>query len=58
MDAQIQIGLVVHMTEDLPVDICFLLGVMLVLGAARNNLQFLYLVQRQSIEELLWLHVR
>ena len=58
MDTQMQIGLVVHMTGDLPVVTCFLLGVLLLLGAARSNQQLLYLVQRQSIAELPWLHVR
>ena len=37
---------------------CFLLGVLLLLGAARSNLQLLYLAQRLSIVELQWLHVR
>ena len=59
MDTEMQIGLVVHMTRDLPMVICFYLGVLLLLvGAARINLQLLYLVQRQSIAELPWLHVR
>ena len=39
MVTQMQIGLVALQTRDLPLDLCFLLGVQLLLGAARSSWQ-------------------
>ncbi|MCO5600169.1 hypothetical protein L7F22_054277 [Adiantum nelumboides] len=42
--SQMQIGLVVYVIDDLPAILCFHLGVLLSLGAARSNPQLLYRV--------------
>ena len=58
MDTLMLIGLVVFLIDDLPVDMCSLLGVLQSLGAARNSLQLPCRAQRLSTGVQQWLHVR
>ena len=58
MDTLMLIGLVVFLIDDLPVDMCSLLGVLQSPRAARNSLQLPCRAQRLSIGVQQWLHVR
>ncbi len=58
MDTQMMIGLVMFQIEDQPMVSCFLLEVVLLVGAIRNNQQLHYQARRQNTEVQQLLHVK
>ncbi len=58
MDTRMLIGLAMFQIEDQPVVSCFLLEVVLLVGAVRNNQQLHYQARRQNIEVQQLLHVK
>ncbi len=58
MDTRMLIGLVMFQIEDQPMVSCFLLEVVLLVGAVRNNQQLHYQAQRQNTEAKQLLHVK
>jgi len=58
MDTQMLIGLAMFQIEDQPMVSCFLLEVVLLVGAVKNNQQLNYQAQRQNTEVQQLLHVK
>ncbi len=58
MDTQMLIRLSMFQIEDQPVVSCFLLEMVLLVGAVRNNQQLHYQTRRQNIEVQQLLHVK
>ena len=58
MDTRMLTELVVSPIGDLLVDLCFHLGVLLLVGAARSSWHLACQAMRSSIGVQLWLHVR
>jgi hypothetical protein len=58
MDTRMLIGLAMFQIEYQPVVSCFLLEVVLLVGAVRNNQQLHYQAQRQNTEAQQLLHVK
>jgi hypothetical protein len=58
MDTRMLIGLVMFEIKDQPMVSCFLLEVVLLVGAIRNNQQLHYQAQRQNREAQQLLHVK
>jgi len=58
MDTRMLIGLVMFQIEDQLVVSCFLLEVVLLVGAIRNNRQLHYQARRQNTEVQQLLHVK
>jgi hypothetical protein len=58
MDTQMLIGLAMFQIEDQLVVSCFLLEVVLLVGAVKNNQQLHYQARKQNTEVLQLLHVK
>ncbi len=58
MDTRMLIGLAMFQIEDQPVVSCFLLEVVLLVRAIRNNQQLHYQAQKQNTEVQQLLHVK
>jgi len=58
MDTQMLIGLAMVQIEDQPVVSCFLLEVMLLVGAVKNNQQLHYQARKHNTEVEQLLHVK
>ncbi len=58
MDTRMLIGLTMFKIEDQPVVSCFLLEVVLLIGAVKNNQQLHYQAQRQNTKVQQLLHVK
>jgi len=58
MDTRMLIGLAMFQIEDQPVVSCFLLEVVLLVGAVRNNQQLHYQAQKQNNKMQQLLHVK
>jgi hypothetical protein len=58
MDTRMLIGLTMFQIEDQPVVSCFLLEVVLLVGAVKNDQQLYYQAQRQNTEAQQLLHVK
>jgi hypothetical protein len=58
MDTRMLIGLAMFQIEDRPMVSCFLLEVVLLVGAIRNNQQLHYQARRQNTEVQQLLHVK
>ncbi len=58
MDTRMLIGLAMVQIEDQPVVSCFLLEVVLLVGAVKNNQQFHYQARKQNTEVQQLLHVK
>jgi len=58
MDTRMLIGLAIFQIEDQPVVSCFLLEVVLLVGAVRNNQQLHYQARKQNTEVQQLLHVK
>jgi hypothetical protein len=58
MDTRMLIGLAMFQIEDQPVVSCFLLEVVLLVGAVRNNQQLHYQARKQNTEVQQLLHVK
>jgi hypothetical protein len=58
MDTRMLIGLVMFQIEDQPVVSCFLLEVVLLVGAVRNNQQLHYQAHKQNIKVQQLLHAK
>jgi len=58
MDTQMLIGLAMFQIEDQPMVSCFLLEVVLLVGAVKNNQQLNYQAQRHNTEVQQLLHVK
>ncbi len=58
MDTWMLIGLAMFRIEDQPVVSCFLLEVVLLVGAIRNNQQLHYQARRQNTKAQQLLHVK
>ncbi len=58
MDTQMLIGLAMFQIKDQPVVSCFLLEVVLLVGAVRNNQQLHYQARRQNRKAQQLLHVK
>ncbi len=58
MDTRMLIRLAMFQIEDQPVVSCFLLEVVLLVGAVRNNQQLHYQARKQNTKEQQLLHVK
>ncbi len=58
MDTRMLIGLAMFQIEDQPIVPCFLLEVVLLVGAVRNNQQLHYQARKQNTEVQQLLHVK
>jgi hypothetical protein len=58
MDTRMLIGLTMFQIEDQPMVSCFLLEVVLLVGAVRNNQHLHYQAQKQNTEVQQLLHVK